>query len=713
MDPPHFLLEALNDSIVSGTFIDTKFYVFSRREASGRVGSPRALYCSSRVLNTVPYFSTLFSDASSEGQTRDIDGGFPSDSQPYTEYYDYLSDSDLEDDPSCFEEEEEESSEDGSPKLPHGPHDSDSQPPPTVTSEHLPHSPSGVGEIQNDEPVNDLARMGKVVIIRDMAAVTFEAMVYFLYTGKIGFAPFSSDSRHELLVEARSGDWSTVRLPHPSAKSIYRLADKYDIPTLKQLAKAYIYENLAYCNIVDEVFSGFSLSFPEILSVQVPRLVSKMKEEPKGDTDNITKKQLRHKITALPQSQLARATDALAMIWDGVMGPLDLPPPELEPKPTVSAKPPLFPNWHRLKIALFKSILTGTFIDVQLYAYNTISNGLPLDSKALFTSSIVIEQWGPAITTQTVGTDSQVACLTDGLTDDYECWYGELSETHHKAKAVLKYRTKAAAAESCEVVMLMSGAWKTWMSLLSYAYTNEMTFAPLQTSTRDGGPVADAKVQQPQQCSPRSMYSLATALGIKNIEENALSDIRSKLSTSNITQELFTSFAASHKTIMDMEIQFFHENFTKKNPKLLMDHIRRMGSGQAPFFSATLGLVYDKLVEKKITQSIPSSSTPEKSTDNWSVTDPVPPLQVTSPTSSIDSSPTFGTTSLFSPQAPAPILEPVPSSGTDRVAWLKCIQCGEFSRLQDLYDGLRCPLCPPRGTRKPHLIVFHKLRGYA
>ena len=56
--PPHFLLDALGDSVTSGTFIDTKFYVFSRREVSGRVGLPKALYCNSRVLNTVPYFST-------------------------------------------------------------------------------------------------------------------------------------------------------------------------------------------------------------------------------------------------------------------------------------------------------------------------------------------------------------------------------------------------------------------------------------------------------------------------------------------------------------------------------------------------------------------------------------------------------------------------------------------------------------------------------
>ena len=58
MEPPRFLLDALNDSISSGTFIDTKFYVFSRREPSGRVSSPRALFCNAQILDAIPYFSS-------------------------------------------------------------------------------------------------------------------------------------------------------------------------------------------------------------------------------------------------------------------------------------------------------------------------------------------------------------------------------------------------------------------------------------------------------------------------------------------------------------------------------------------------------------------------------------------------------------------------------------------------------------------------------
>jgi hypothetical protein len=88
-----------------------------------------------------------------------------------------------------------------------------------------------------------------------------------------------------------------------------------------------------------------------------------------------------------------------------------------------------------------------------------------------------------------------------------------------------------------------------------------MNFAPLLTTASDVNPPADAKAQWQQRCSPRSMYSLSTAvgifyefivpsshrfkkLGIEKIKEDALKDIRSKLTTSNVAQELFTTFAA-------------------------------------------------------------------------------------------------------------------------------------------------------------------------
>ena len=151
--------------------------------------------------------------------------------------------------------------------------------------------------------------------------------------------------------------------------------------------------------------------------MQVSRLVSLMKEESKRSSESDTRTQLRNKIAALSQSQLARATDALSMIWDGVTGSLDLPAPGPKSTSADSAQPSkwqrtiffLSSNRQRVKLALLKSIPTGTFVDVQFYAYNGIRDGLPLDLKPVFTSSVMIEEWAPAITTRELGDPSQFA----------------------------------------------------------------------------------------------------------------------------------------------------------------------------------------------------------------------------------------------------------------------------------------------------------------
>ena len=51
------------------------------------------------------------------------------------------------------------------------------------------------------------------------------------------------------------------------------------------------------------------------------------------------------------------------------------------------------------------------------------------------------------------------------------------------------------------------------MALIFYAYTDGMTFGPLQTQTHENGSTMGVDAQQRRSCSPRSMYSLATAVG--------------------------------------------------------------------------------------------------------------------------------------------------------------------------------------------------------
>jgi len=100
----------------------------------------------------------------------------------------------------------------------------------------------------------------------------------YLYTKAIEFAPYGSDE-HRKSRSAEIVTPSDDRVPRPSPKSIYRLADKvctlfftvylgypisdkpspqYDVPALRTLALDHIRAGVANCDIVEETFSRFA-----------------------------------------------------------------------------------------------------------------------------------------------------------------------------------------------------------------------------------------------------------------------------------------------------------------------------------------------------------------------------------------------------------------------------------------------------------------------
>jgi len=105
------LREALNATISSGRLEDTKVILYSRRDPFGTICQPRALYASSHVLRTVPYFNDrmplqLFSSDPTNNAFRVLFGTFaeaeskdfsePLDDNECAEGYGYHPDSDLE-----------------------------------------------------------------------------------------------------------------------------------------------------------------------------------------------------------------------------------------------------------------------------------------------------------------------------------------------------------------------------------------------------------------------------------------------------------------------------------------------------------------------------------------------------------------------------------------------------------------------------------------
>ena len=263
------LQEALRDSITSGSFVDTKFWLFSKRRSnSGRVGGPKALFVNERVARRVSRLGAR--EAASRCPPRswtnpltvldkeNLRTRFSVNKKLYTSDYGYEDDSDLEEDGGEDDDETvAESSEDESVVAPQvaaeksgnctselvaiGKSDTKSNEPSDIISVS---DLDSFSESPDTKDESNTARVGKVVVIKDVAFVTyvtcplqahalrmlccrFQALLRYLYTDEIEFAPWGSAERRKArALETVSEPYG---IPKPSPKSIYRLAGKVKI----------------------------------------------------------------------------------------------------------------------------------------------------------------------------------------------------------------------------------------------------------------------------------------------------------------------------------------------------------------------------------------------------------------------------------------------------------------------------------------------------
>lgn len=158
------------------------------------------------------------------------------------------------------------------------------------------------------------------VVVRDAAYSTFRSLLYYLYTDTVEFAPLTSsfltsvsqpeegrvaavDSNDSTMADSSMSSRTVIsgfdafseerrrahmmrqsvidaycmaNPSHPSpcsAKSMYRLADKLQIPDLKRRAQEHIANSLTVQNIVWEVFSGFNVRFPDVRKMETDFLL--------------------------------------------------------------------------------------------------------------------------------------------------------------------------------------------------------------------------------------------------------------------------------------------------------------------------------------------------------------------------------------------------------------------------------------------------------
>ncbi|KAL0960934.1 hypothetical protein HGRIS_005939 [Hohenbuehelia grisea] len=290
-----------------------------------RGGVPRKIWASKAILKRAEYFESMFDSGFAEGS---LGTSFASiDSSEGAEFV-------LENDSRQFDDHFEDSDNESDDFL-----DTESHSDKPISSANLSRSPSRAEdtpdadiEIREEDstihidPVkpnptdaddvvkapDEQARAGPKklqVVVKDVAYTTYRAVLYYLYTDTIVFAPLSSSflsstresagtpssSPPSVAASAAQGsiavggkptqnvhtaasrkewiaDWmrSNPGLPTPcSAKAAYRLADRLDLRELKERASQHILKSLTVENIAYEVFCPFAAAFDDIRKVQV------------------------------------------------------------------------------------------------------------------------------------------------------------------------------------------------------------------------------------------------------------------------------------------------------------------------------------------------------------------------------------------------------------------------------------------------------------
>ncbi|KAH9895071.1 hypothetical protein C8Q73DRAFT_645496 [Cubamyces lactineus] len=249
------LRAALLASVNGSSFEDVKFFAFSRRNREGLVDKPMPVLANSTLLRKASsHFDYLFTQGYAESGIVDMDAPYPSARPDKTSDYDYDCDSDLD------EQDEQDWSDTA------------------VGSSLDPESSKGDSEDRNAAaPKTSFTRpgrQGRVVFLDGIAYRTWRAFIMFTYLGsqELTFAPLHSEGK------SRSWDLELNKTPACSPKSIYRLADRYDIASLKELAASEIKKRLTPHNILEEIFSAFTSLYPAIQDIQLEYLQEHLHE---------------------------------------------------------------------------------------------------------------------------------------------------------------------------------------------------------------------------------------------------------------------------------------------------------------------------------------------------------------------------------------------------------------------------------------------------
>ncbi|KAH0827937.1 hypothetical protein J3R83DRAFT_3574 [Lanmaoa asiatica] len=181
-DPLSSTSLALRQSMESGDFVDTKFYVFSAKRSGTTAGKPRIVYANNNSIGLVLPKSTLTAKQLAPPFLVNMTSDHHINGDSVLHEYDYEQDSDLDD-------EEEDDDDSDSTELPHntalGMFQTGSSSKPRTPSSTQGGIHNGMEDDLPAEPPAYSVSSCRMILVKGVAYKTWLSYIYFRYTGQV------------------------------------------------------------------------------------------------------------------------------------------------------------------------------------------------------------------------------------------------------------------------------------------------------------------------------------------------------------------------------------------------------------------------------------------------------------------------------------------------------------------------------------------------
>ncbi|KXN89438.1 hypothetical protein AN958_05600 [Leucoagaricus sp. SymC.cos] len=285
----------------------------------------------------------------------------------------------------------------------------------------------------------------------------------------------------------------------------------------------------------------------------------------------------------------------------------------------------------QIKTALLHSLDGPSFVDVKFYLFSTRHQGKPARPKAIFARSALLAESSDYLqnllsseTEYTTGSPcdlradvpEEIAKLdTSAFMYDSDSDLDDEEDENPDCKAEDEEEEVTQTVERSErqagdpkddkkprhqdgkAFAINGTAYKTWRAFIFYAYTNEIKFRALKSRGRKTKAVLEAVDSNNNLCcSPKSMYRFADYADLPHLKLLAKEAIKKNLFHDNIIKELFSSFTYKYPEIIELEVDYLVDNFTKAIGRDFNSELQTLLLGTKPHCFRVLAFAMRRLL---------------------------------------------------------------------------------------------------------------------